>query len=161
MSALIIDSRQVLSAIVGATETRTNFNSTTYTASAIATLPLPVGVWFVTSRAIVSDSANATAGTKAKLVFSGTASVSGEAAYGNQAPDALDPPSFPTFLGWPAGNLTGEMAFAAGAVGQDITRTLKLTVTVAGSLAISYAQNTANNSNLKLYLGSYILARKS
>lgn len=147
------------SAVIATSESTATFNSTSYVDSTALQLTLEPGTYWIEWRGVIGDSGGAGTGTKCRHNFSGTGTFSGLTIFGNQ--DGANPPSFPTYLGFPAGSVsatTGE--WAVGAAGQDIHRKVKLVVTVSGVLSVQKAQNAATASTLTLYVGSYLNATR-
>jgi hypothetical protein len=140
--------------LLSADETGTE-NSTTMKTSAV-TVPLGVGTWYFELDALVdAGAAYATAGAKSGVTFSGTATFEGHLFYSQStAAIAGGPSSTPN-----AADFMIEMQYSSRSI--MVRRVGKAVVTVAGNMAITFANCAAVSGNAPtLSKESKIIARR-
>ena len=132
-------------------------NSNTLTDSTYLTVDLGVGTWDIDILELVGSSAFATAGNKAKLVFTGTGTMSGVVFYSGVS--ASTPANAIPQYASAAWTLDQQIAW--GAQSSANRRQGRIVVAVAGTLKVQFSQNTAISAHYaRMQIGSYLKAIK-
>jgi len=152
------DAGATIFATVASNEVISNMNSTTYVDSTSGQLSIGVGTWLLESQILVGDSDYASAGSKQRIVFTGTWSLSGDLI--SIAAGSSPSPFLLSLAVYPNAGATFEFAFTDSNKSTYSGRLAMAVVTVAGTVKIQSAQNNATASDHYVYSGTYLKATR-
>ena len=132
-------------------------NSSALTDSTDLTISLEVGTYIFETLELVGSSAFATAGNKSALVFTGTGTMTGVAL--RAGANNVEPVNVTPSWGGTVQSVNATLAW--GSQSAIANRRGRIVVTVAGTLKVQFAQNTAVAAHYaRMHVGSYIRAKK-
>ena len=158
LTAALLSSGQWDKTIKGSASTKTN--NTLANDSELAGISLGVGTWDVRLVIFTSCAGSATPGLKTRWTFTGTWNDPTRFCHG---PTAATGPAAITSVKMMGVTTNTDSAYvmAATALLTGITEiSSTVTVTVAGTLALNWAQNTTNANAVSVHAGSYFDVRQ-
>jgi hypothetical protein len=130
--------------------------------SELVNISLAVGTHWVRLLLLAYADTSATPDIKTAWTFSGTWNNPGRARVGPGGGNTASPSAItPLLMGVTAAGTSGNYGFASGTTPYVITEeSFNVVVTVAGNLALQWAQNTSDASNTTVAAGSTFITRQ-